>query len=329
MAEVAKTNGAAKQATPPAVAPKQESQLQLVKRTVVDVVAAKVQQFIQNGEINLPKDYSVNNALKSAWLVLQQTADKDGRRALDVCTRDSIANSLLDMIVQGLNIGKKQAYLIVYGKTLTCQRSYFGSMAVAQMVEPRIGEFAFDVVYEGDKFKYGIKNGKKFVTDHEQELQNIDKKKILAAYCIALDKDGEPFKTEIMTIDQIHQAWRQSKMNPIDDKGNVKEGSTHGKFASEMALKSVINKLCKVVINASSDNALLLEMINRNEDLADRAEAETEIELEANAGEVLGMTADGGDPEQPEQMQDQETTVPPEEEKPEVPKASTTRMPGF
>ena len=146
--------------------------ISLVKRDVVDVVEAKVNQFIQRGELNMPQGYSVNNAIKSAWLTLQQVADKDGKPALAVCTRDSIANSLLDMVVQGLNVGKKQGYFIVYGRALSFQRSYFGSMAVAQMVNQRIGDFAYAVVYEGDTFKYGIKNGRKTITEHEPEYRD-------------------------------------------------------------------------------------------------------------------------------------------------------------
>lgn len=297
-------------ATKTAPATKQEDPISLVKRTVVDVVAAKVHQFIESGELNLPANYSVNNALKGAWLILQSTTDKENRLALSVCTRDSIANSLLDMIVQGLNPMKKQAYFIVYGKTLSCQRSYFGSMAVAQMVSPNIGDFTYACVYEGDTFKYGIRNGKKIITEHEQDIQNVDKKKIIAAYCIVLDKTENPLKTEIMTYEEIKQAWKQSKMSPIDEKGNVKDSSTHGKFAADMCLKTVINKCCKLIINASSDNALLLDRINKNEDLADRAEVEEEIEENANTGPVLEIGAG----------RQEETTQAPEvvEEKEEV-----------
>jgi recombination protein RecT len=269
-----------------------ETPLALTKRDFVDVVAQKVKGFLDNGELFLPKNYSPDNALKSAWLLLQGVEDKDHNPALKVCTRDSIANTLLDMIVQGLNPGKRQCYFIVYGKTLTCQRSYFGSMAVAQMVEPRIGEFAYAVVYEGDVFKYGIKNGKKIVSEHTQDLDNVDKKKIKGAYCIALDKSGEPMRTEIMTIAEIHQAWKQSKMNPFDEKGNVKDSSTHGKFSNDMALKTVINKTCKLIINASSDNSLLLERINRADELTDTAVVQAEIEEGANTGEVLEIEAE-------------------------------------
>lgn len=279
----------AKQAPAAPAAVKQESNLSIMKRTVADAVARKVDEFIKNREIDLPASYSVGNALKAAWLTLQETVDKDGKKALEICTKDSIANAMLDMVVQGLNPIKNQVYFIVYGKTLTAQRSYFGSMAVAKMVQPDIDEFAYAVVYEGDIFKYGIKNGKKSVSEHEQELGNVDKKKILGAYAIALGKSGNPLRTEIMTIDEITQAWKQSKMHPIKDNGEVKPDSTHGKFTADMAMRTVVNKLCKAIVNASSDKALLLERMNRAEDLSDRAAAEAEIEENANTGEVIDI----------------------------------------
>jgi len=269
--------------------------LAMQAKGIIDIVEGRIQQFIQSGQLHMPKDYSVANALKSAWLILQGVEDKDHAKALSVCTRDSIANSLLDMIVQGLNPGKKQGYFIVYGKTLTFQRSYFGAMAVAQMVNPAIGEFAYAVVYEGDKFRYGIEHGKKSITLHEQDIENVDKKKIVAAYCIVLNRAGDPMKTEIMTWDEIKQAWKQSKTSPFDEKGEVKDSSTHGKFTADMAIRTVINKTCKLIINASSDNTLLLERINRNEDLADAAATAVEIEGHANTGAVLRISEQTGE----------------------------------
>lgn len=282
-------NAQAKQAPVPAPA-KQESNLALLKRTVADVVAQKVSEFVKNHEIDLPASYSVGNALKAAWLILQETKTKDDKLALDVCTKDSIANAMLDMVVQGLNPIKNQVYFIAYGRTLTAQRSYFGSMSVAKMVQPLIDDFAYAVVYEGDTFKYGIKNGKKTILEHEQELENVDKKKVIGAYAISLNKAGEPLRSEIMTIDEIKQAWKQSKMNPVKENGDVKDDSTHGKFTADMAMKTVINKLCKAIVNASSDKSILLERMNRSEDLSDRAAVEAEIEEQANTGEVIDIT---------------------------------------
>ena len=284
-------NAAAKNAPaqPPAAA-KQESSLALMKRTVVDVVANKVGEFIKNHEIDLPASYSVGNALKAAWLILQETKDKDDKLALDVCTKDSIANAMLDMVVQGLNPIKKQVYFIAYGKTLVAQRSYFGSMAVAKMVQPLIDDFSYAVVYDGDAFKYGIKNGKKIVLEHEQELGNVDKKNIIGAYAISLNKAGDPLRSEVMTIDEIKQGWKQSKMYPVNENGEIKKGSTHDKFTADMAMKTVVNKLCKAIVNSSSDKSILLERMNRAEDLSDRAAVEVEIDDQANTGEVIDIT---------------------------------------
>jgi len=79
----------------------------------------------------------------------------------------------------------------------------------------------------------------------------------------------------------------------------VKESSTHGKFTADMAMKTVINKTCKAIINSSSDNALLLETMKRNDELADRASAEAEIEALANTGEVLEIEAEAPTTKEP------------------------------
>jgi recombination protein RecT len=297
-------------------------------RSVVDIVSEKIRGFLNAGQLDLPKNYSVDNALKSAYLLLNNVENKDHQKVMKdgkltgVVTKPSIANAVLDMVVQGLNVGKKQAYFIVYGDQLVCQRSYFGSMAVAEMVNPAIKDWGYNVVYEGDKFSYGIKNGKASVIDHVQELQNIDKANIIAAYAMALDKDGTPIKTEIMTIEEIHQAWSMSKARPFNEKGELRGDSTHGRFARDMALKTVINKVAKFIINASSDNALLLERINRAEDLADAASVQAEIEEKANTGSVIMF------PEEKAQIEDKKEEQPkPKEEK--KPNGEPIRAPGF
>lgn len=101
---------------------------------LVDSVSHKLRKFADKGELVLPSNYSIENALKSAWLMLQETVDKDKRPVLLACTKASIANALLDMAVQGLNPGKKQCYFIAFGTKLLCLRSYFGAMVVAERV---------------------------------------------------------------------------------------------------------------------------------------------------------------------------------------------------
>lgn len=268
------------------------------EKSVVDIVSEKVAAFLKSGQLDLPKNYSVDNALKSGYLALNTVENKNHEKVMvdgkltGICTKASIANAVLDMVVQGLNPGKKQCYFIVYGKTLSCHRSYFGSMAVAQMVKPEIVDWGYNVVYEGDTFKHEIHNGKAAVTDHVQKLEDIDNTKIIAAYAVAIGKDGIALNTEIMTIEQIHQAWSMSPAKPFDEQGNIKPSSTHGKFARDMALRTIINKVAKFIINDSSDNALLLERINRNEELADAAAVQAEIDERANTGSVIMIPDD-------------------------------------
>lgn len=251
--------------------------LALVKKDVVDVVGKKVQEFVSKGELNLPPNYSVENAMKSAWLILQNTVNKDKRPVLEVCSKDSIANALLDMAVQGLNPAKKQGYFIAYGKQLVFQRSYFGTMAVTKRVAGAKDIFA-EVVYKGDEFEYTIKNGNKYITKHIQRIENVDPNNIVAAYCTIIFDDDRQF-TDIMTWAEIQKAWSKSKMNP------EKEGSTHKEFAQEMARKTVINRACKRYLNSSDDGSLLMQHVNRVDEIA--AEAEVEAEIEENANQEL------------------------------------------
>jgi recombination protein RecT len=253
------------------------NELALIKKDVVDIVGKKVQEFVSKGELHLPPNYSVENAMKSAWLILQNTFDKDKRPVLQACTKDSIANALLDMAVQGLNPAKKQGYFIAYGRQLVFQRSYFGTMAVTKRVAGAKDIFA-EIVYKGDEFEYEIQNGNKHITKHIQRIENVDPNNIVAAYCTIIFDDDRQF-TDVMTWPEIQKAWSKSKMNP------EKEGSTHKEFAQEMARKTVINRACKRYLNSSDDGSLLMYHVNRADEVA--AEAEVEAEIAENANQEL------------------------------------------
>lgn len=286
------------------------------KKTIVDLVDARVRGMMSRQEIHLPADYSPENALKSAWLKLQEVKDKGGQPVLQSCTHPSIANSLFDMVIQGLTPAKDQCYFIAHGTQLTCRTSYFGIMAVAKRVDPTIAEIVPGVVYEGDVFKYKITRGKVEIIEHQQELKNIDKDKIVAAYCEIVDHDGNIKKTEIMTFDEIKQSWRQSPLNPLDDKGNLKPGSTHEKFTAEMCKRTVTNRACKPIVNASSDKHLV-QSFNRAADTAAEEGLEQEIAEGAN-GEVIDIQAEEvSEPPETETPKNTEEQAETEEKEPE------------
>lgn len=249
------------------------NQLAMIKKDTVDIVANKVKQFQESGELHFPANYSPENAMKSAWLLLQDIKDKTGNPALQACSKDSIANSLLDMVVQGLNPAKKQGYFIAYGKTLSFQRSYFGTMAVTLRTT---GAKSIDaaVIFEGDEVDYEMVNGRVTDLKHKQKFGNQDKS-ILGAYCTIIEEDGSVY-IELMTIAEIEKSWGQSKMNP---KG---ESSTHKKFPQEMAKRTVINRACKKFLNASDDNSLVMKHIHSSDEALEEAQLEEEIKGNAN-----------------------------------------------
>ena len=95
------------------------------EKNISDSVQNRITELAQDRRLVLPPNYSVGNALASAWLILQNVRDRNGQPALKVCTPQSIANALLDMAIMGHNPAKKHGYFIVYGDQLTWFPSYF------------------------------------------------------------------------------------------------------------------------------------------------------------------------------------------------------------
>lgn len=252
---------------------------------ISEQVLARVNTFAEDGGLKLPKNYAVQNHMKSAWLILQETKDLKGQPALTVCTKESIANALFDMVLQGMSVSMKQGYFIVYGNKLTFQRSYFGTVALAKRCGGIVGEPVANVIYEGDEFVYTIdpKTAKMSIIEHKQKVENIDDSKIKAAYALITRTDGSTELT-IMSMAQIRAAWNQ--------------GATHGaspahkNFPAEMCKKTVIGRACKLIIN-SSDDAWLYDG-KQDEDDVDTAQQQRNAAQTVNA-EVVDFVEEVND----------------------------------
>ncbi len=230
--------------------------------------------------LSFPPNYSVSNALNSAYLILQETTDTQKNPVLKSCSKQSIASSLMDMTIQGLNPMKKQCYFVAMGGKLKLMRSYQGTMSVAKRCG--VKTVSAEVIYEGDTFKYHIENGVKYIDEHIQDFMNIDTAKIKGAYAIVTLEDGSTY-TEIMNILQIKKAW--SKGYGYKDGAGV-----HGDFGDQMAKKTVISRACKNIINSSDDANLAeaFENTERNEDLNPVEEdMKHVIDMEANSEEFV------------------------------------------
>ena len=302
-------------------------EVQKKSENVLEVMTKRVHAMQLSNEIHFPDNYSPENALKSAWLAIQEAKDKDKKPALEVCTKASVYNSLMDMLVQGLTPAKKQVYFLVYGGQLVCQRSYFGSEALAKRVDPDISEIVAEPVYEGDEFEFEIVRGKKQVVKHKQTIESINSKKVKAGYCMVIGHNGDVKKTEIMTFDEIKKAWAKSKMNPIGQDGKVKIGSTHDEFMAEMVRKTVINRTCKPIFNSSDDKYLRMAAV-RSEIVEAEEEAQAEIDANANAGPVIDIEPEPEKepvPDEKEVAKVEPITIPTGRET----NGAQPRMPGF
>lgn len=271
--------------------------------TIVEVVSQKIKALEAGGNIAYPKNYDPQSALRSAGLVLAEVVDKDKKPALEVCSVASVSESLLKMVMLGLNPAKKQCYFIVYGTKLQLSVSYMGNMAIAKSVRPEIGEILAQVVWKGDEFEYQILRGRKLVTKHNQTIENIDAKEFIAAYCEILDKDGSVSFTEVMTEKEIKQAWKQSKMNPVNAEGKLKIDSTHDKFTGEMAKKTVINRACKYIVNTSDDSNLVVQAVKKAELGYTEVEFEADIDGKENT-KIIDITPEPVGPDEVPKIED-------------------------
>lgn len=269
------------------------SNLKEIKRGTIDVAEKRIMQMQNEGEIDLPEDYSVGNALKSAWLKLQETKDTNKQPVLKSCTKTSIVNALLDTAVQGLNPAKDQVYYIAYGNKLTAMRSYFGNIALAKR-SANVKEVKPAVIYEGDKIEVEVVNGNRQVTKHKTSWNNQDDDKVKGGYCVVSFHDDRPDQYTIMTLKECKQAWKQGK---VYEEG--RDWATHNKFTAEMVKKTVVNRALKPLIKGSSDSYLFKKSVDRSSDIATEYEAEQEIEKNANT-ETIDIY--------PEEDEEEETT---------------------
>lgn len=226
----------------------QSNQMAVMQKDITDQVSNRISQLQDDG-LALPKDYNPQNALKVAWFKLQQTKDRSNRPALQVCTRSSIANALLDMVTQGLSPAKTQCYFIVYGNEVQLQRSYFGTIAAVKRLSS-VKDIDAQVVHQGDEFAIGADElGRIKVTKFVPKFENLDKP-IKGAFAFIELADGRVDYT-VMTQKQIQTSWGQSRQHNVQQK-----------FGDEMARRTVINRAAKMYINTSDDSDLLTGSIN-------------------------------------------------------------------
>lgn len=206
---------------------------------VGQLVLSRVDEMCKVG-FTMPKDYNYVNAVKATMLKLQEIKDKNGKPALEVCTPASIQSALFRMVCTGLDVSKNQAYLVCYGDQLQLQESYFGKVLQVKRIFP-YWEPRPNIVHADDTFKYAVnpETGRHELVEHTQSLENLDKP-IVGGYIYLPCADGGK-DLYVMTIKQITMAWNKSRSG----------GATAKQFPEKMAMKTLVNSGCTMVINST------------------------------------------------------------------------------
>ncbi|AGO47426.1 RecT-like ssDNA annealing protein [Cellulophaga phage phi19:3] len=266
------------------------------EKDITAIVLNKINTFKQSGELRLPKDYSAENALKSAYLVLNESLTRDKKPVLTACSQGSIANALLKMVVWGVSPLKGQIYFVPYGDKLEASVSYLGNVMMAKRYG-KLKAIKANCIMKGDEFEFEIvpETGLRRIVKHKQTLQSIGSDEIIGAYAAFELVDGT-MDVEIMNMDQIKKSWNQGATNG---------GSpAHKNFPDQMAQRTVLNRACKMLIRSSDDKVLYDDVDNEidvakedvkhaisenaNTDIIDiEHEEETNDDVDTTTGEII------------------------------------------
>ena len=276
------------------------------KKTTSNVgtlVLNRVDEMCKLG-FTMPKDYNYVNAVKATMLKLQDVKDKNGKPALEVCTPASIQSALFTMVTKGLDVSKNQAYLVCYGEQLQLQESYFGKVLQVKRIFPD-WEPRPNIVHADDTFKYTVnpETGRKELVEHTQSLENLDKP-IVGGYIYLPCADGGK-DLYCMTYKQIVAAWNKSRSG----------GATAKQFPEKMAMKTLVNSGCTMVINSTPSQSNIADNSddpNAPEPTPEYADAEEIVEVHElpDAPQYVdtetGEIKNGPAPESPVHAQEQD-----------------------
>ena len=249
--------------------------LSVIEKDISDKVMARIKDMCSTNELVLPSGYNAGTALRSAFLTIQETKDKNGKTALEVCTQASVAQSLLNMVIQGLQPSKRQCYFIVYGNQLQLFRSYFGTQSALRRAVPSVYKIVSDLVHVGDEVTWEVSPfGERYVASIDTDpFENRDKP-VKFGFCNIFDVEGELLATSLMTWADIQTSWRQSRNYKI-------EGGVHQKFPEEMAKRTLISRACKNLLNTSLDtDPVVAGAFNATTENEYRMEEQNEIKSE-------------------------------------------------
>ena len=198
-----------------------------------------INKNIRDNKITVPEGYNVSNEITMALMMIAQTNDKDGRPALESCSRESIMTQLRLMAQNGLSMAQKQCYPIVRKPKLCIDISYFGTISIIKRLMPGYDVRA-NVIYKDDTYDYIWNEETQCyqVTNIKSSIENRDKP-IVGAYGTIFEKaTGKVIFSEVMSWKEILTSWSHAKTDKVQKE-----------FPQEMAKRTLIQRMCKLFLN--------------------------------------------------------------------------------
>ena len=198
-----------------------------------------INKNIRDNKITVPEGYNVSNEITMALMMIAQTNDKDGRPALESCSRESIMTQLRLMAQNGLSMAQKQCYPIVRKPKLCIDISYFGTISIIKRLMPGYDVRA-NVIYKDDTYDYIWNEETQCyqVTNIRSSIENRDKP-IVGAYGTIFEKaTGKVIFSEVMSWKEILTSWSHAKTDKVQKE-----------FPQEMAKRTLIQRMCKLFLN--------------------------------------------------------------------------------
>lgn len=236
------------------------------KNNIEELALTKIKEYQDLGLV-LPEGFNPANSLKKARFILNDMK-VSGKPVLEVCTKESIIQCLLESVTKGLSYDSSQIYFIPRGNQMTNMESVYGRIVRAKRASknyrPVVG-----YVYEGDEFEIGhnLENGEVFIKKHESKLENLDKP-IIAAYTYVTDNDGHT-NVFIMTKREWLTSWKKSPNGCVVAK----------EFEKDMIFRTIIKKSTKALVNSVTTNIVT---VSDNEDEMLAGDAPVIIEEQSN-----------------------------------------------
>ena len=247
-----------------------EKKTELAKSSLVEEIAlSKINQYVELGMV-LPENFNPTNSLKKARMMLNDMKVQ-GKPVLEVCTKESVIQCLIDSCCKGLDYSEMQVYFIPRSNIMTNLESVYGRIARAKRAS-RYYKPIVQYVHEGDDFQIGVDvtNGKTIIKKHETSLDNLDKP-IVAAYTFVTD-DNNDTEIYIMTKKEWLKSWSKSSNGAAVAKD----------FERDMIFRTIIKKSTKSLVNANIKAIGGLPISDDDDDVPLAGDAPTVVESTTN-----------------------------------------------